>query len=92
MTLARGSVKGFEHDRMVMLFSMMHGEKEISCAVTSSAMDDLERGVKARPDQRADQFLRLRDRIKQCASGKFFAREFEGTPPKIILRSMDFRG
>jgi hypothetical protein len=91
MTLVRGSVKGFEHDRMVMLFFMMDGEKEISCAVTSSAMDDLERGVKARPDQRDDQFLRLRDRIEQCASRKFFAREFEGTPPKIILRSMDFR-
>ncbi len=92
MTLARGSVKGFDHDRMVMLFSMMDGDKEISCAVSSSAMDDLERGVKARPDQRNEQFLRLRDRIEQCASRKFLAREFEGTPPGIILRSMDFRG
>jgi hypothetical protein len=91
MMLARGSVKGFEHDRMVMLFSMMDGDKEISCAVSSSAMDDLERGAKARPDQRDDQFLRLRDRIEQCASRKFLAQEFEGTPPGIILRSMDFR-
>ena len=91
MTLARGSVRGFDHDRMVMLFSMMDGDKEISCAVSSSAMDDLERGAKARPDQRDDQFLRLRDRIEQCASRKFLAREFEGTPPGIILRSVDFR-
>ena len=91
MTLARGSVKGFDHDRMVMLFSMMDGDKEISCAVSSSAMDDLERGVKAKPDQRDDQFLRLRDRIEQCASRKFIAREFEGTPPGIILRGIDFR-
>jgi hypothetical protein len=91
MTLARGRVKGFEHDRMVMLFSMMDGEKEISCAVSSSAMDDLERGVKAKPDQREDQFLRLRDRIEQCASRKFIAAEFEGTPPGITLRSIDFR-
>jgi hypothetical protein len=91
MTLARGSVKGFDHDRMVMLFSMMDGDKEISCAVSSSAMDDLERGVKARPDQRDEQFLRLRDRIEQCASRKYLALEFEGTPPGIILRSMDFR-
>ena len=53
-------------------------------------MDDLERGVKA-PDQRDAQFLRLRDRIEQCASRKFEAREFEGTPPGIILRSLDFR-
>jgi hypothetical protein len=91
MTLARGKIKGFEHDRMVMLFSMMDGENEISCAVSSSAMDGLERGVKAKPDQRDDQFLRLRDRIEQCASRKFIAREFEGTPPGIILRGIDFR-
>jgi hypothetical protein len=81
MSLDRGNVKGFEHDRMVMLFSMIDGDKEISCAVSSSAMDDLERGVKAKPEQRDEQFLRLRDRIEECATRKFLAREFEGTPP-----------
>ena len=91
MTLERGSIKGFEHDRMVMLFSMMDGGKEISCAISSSAMDDLERGAKARPDQRDEQFLRLRDQIEQCASRKFQAQEFEGAPPGIILRGIDFR-
>ena len=91
MPLNRGNVKGFEHNRMVMLFSMMNGAREISCAVSSSAMDDLERGVKARPDQRDEQFLRLRDQIEQRASSKFQAREFEGVPPGIILRSLDFR-
>jgi hypothetical protein len=34
MPLDRGNVKGFEHDRMVMLFSMMDGAKEICCAVS----------------------------------------------------------
>jgi hypothetical protein len=91
MTLERGSVRGFEHNRMVMLFSMMDGATEVSCAVSSSAMDDLERGIRARPDQRDEQFMRLRDRIEQCASRKFLAREFEGAPPGIILRSIDFR-
>jgi hypothetical protein len=91
MTLKRGSLKGFEHDRMVMLFSMMRGDREISCAISSSAMDDLERGVKAKPDQRDEQFLRLRDQIEQCASHKFQAQEFEGDPPGIVLRSLDFR-
>jgi hypothetical protein len=70
---------------------MMDGATEVSCAVSSSAMDDLERGVRAKPDQRDEQFLRLRDRIEQCASRKFLAREFEGRPPGIILRSIDFR-
>ena len=91
MALDRGAIIGFEHDRMVMLFSMVDGDKEIRCAVSSSAMDDLERGVKAKPDQRDAQFLRLRDRIEQRASRKFAAQEFEGSPPGIILRSTDFR-
>jgi uncharacterized protein DUF1488 len=91
MPLDRGTVKGFEHGRMVMLFSMMNGDMEISCAVSSSAMDDLERGVKAKPDQRDEQFLRLRDRIEEIASRKFLAQEFEGAPPGVILRALDFR-
>ena len=91
MTLDSGRVKGFEQDRMVMLFSMMDGDKEIACAISSSAMDNLERGVKAKPDQRHDQFLRLRDRIERCALRKFLAGELEGTPRGIILRAIDFR-
>jgi Protein of unknown function (DUF1488) len=63
MALGRGAIIGFDHDRMVMLFSMLDGDKEVRCAVSSSAMDDLERGVKAKPDARDTQFLRLRDRI-----------------------------
>ncbi len=91
MTLERGSLRGFEHNRMVMLFSMMDGGREVSCAISSSAMDDLERGVKAKPDQRDEQFLRLREQIERCATRKFQAREFEGAPPGIVLRSLDFR-
>ncbi len=91
MTLERGNLRGFEFDRMVVLFSMMDGAREVPCAISTSAMDDLERGARAKPDQREEQFLRLRDRIEQCASRKFLAREFEGTPPGIILRSLDFR-
>jgi hypothetical protein len=91
MTLERGNLRGFEHNRMVMLFSMMDGGREVSCAISSSAMDDLECGAKAKPDQRDEQFLRLRERIEQCASRKFEAREFEGAPPGIVLRSLDFR-
>jgi hypothetical protein len=91
MSLQSGSVRGFEQDRVVMLFSMMDGAREVACAVSSSAMDDLERGPRAKPEQREEQFLRLRGRIEQCASKKFEAREFEGTPPGIILRSVDFR-
>jgi hypothetical protein len=45
----------------------------------------------APPSRREEQFLRLRNRIEQCASRKFDAAEFEGKPPGIVLRCIDFR-
>ena len=91
MSLTRGSFRGYEYDRMVILFSMIDGQKEIPCAISTSALDDLEGLARNKPDQREAQFMRLRDRIEECAARKFLAMEFEGTPPGIILRSMDFR-
>jgi hypothetical protein len=32
-----------------------------------------------------------KERIEGCADGKYQATEFEGTPPGIVLRSIDFR-
>jgi len=91
MALTRGSFRGYEYDRMVVLFSMIDGQKEIQCAVSTSAMDDLEGPARSKPDQREAQFMRLRDRIEERAARKFLAMEFEGTPPGVILRSIDFR-
>ena len=54
-------------------------------------LDDLEGLARTKPGQREAQFMRLRDRIEERAARKFLAMEFEGTPPGIILRSMDFR-
>jgi len=91
MSLERGAIKGYEFDRMVFLFSMTDGGKEVSCAISTSAMDDLEHAARTAPGQREEQFLRLRDRIEKCASRKFLANELEGSPPGIVLRSIDFR-
>jgi hypothetical protein len=91
MALTRGSYRGYEYDRMVILFSMIDGENEISCAISTSALDDLESEVRSKPDQREAQFMRLRDRIEARADRKFLAMEFEGRPPGIVLRSIDFR-
>jgi hypothetical protein len=91
MTLERGSIRGFEFDRMVFLFSMTEATKDILCAISTSAMDNLEHVTRTAPKEREEQFLRLRDQIEECASRKYLAREFEGTPPGIILRSIDFR-
>jgi Protein of unknown function (DUF1488) len=91
MALTRGNFGGYEFDRMVVLFSMVDGQREIACAVSTSAMDGLEKATRIRPDQREEQFMRLRDQIESRAAQKFIAREFEGTPPGIILRGLDFR-
>ena len=91
MTLTRGRLIGYEFDRMVMLFSMVDGQREIPCAISTSAMDDLEGVARSRPDQREAQFMRLRDRIEERAARKFAALEFEGNPPGIVLRSIDFQ-
>ena len=80
MTLARGKVGGYEFNRMVVLFSMVDGAREIPCAVSASAMDEIEHVSRTAPDQREQQFLRLRDRIEQCAS-----RNFSLASSKVIL-------
>ncbi len=91
MTLTRGSFGGYEFDRMVVRFSMVDGQREIQCDVSTSAMADLEKLEQIKPEQREAQFMRLRDRIEARAASKFVAMEFEGTPPGITLRSLDFR-
>ena len=91
MTLMRGRFIGYEYDRMVVLFSMLDGEREVACAVSTSAMDELEGVARAKGSQREAQFVRLRDRIEACAAGKYQATEFEGAPPGIVVRSIDFR-
>jgi len=91
MTLTSGRFIGHEYERMIVRFSMHDGAKEIPCAITTSAMDYLERGPQVRPEQREAQFIRLRDRIEASTAIKYRATEFEGTPPGIVLRGIDFR-
>ena len=91
MTLVRGKVKSYEDDRMVLLFSIMDNSREVPCAVSASAMDDLDRVARTPVHRREEQFVRLRDRIEACAVRKFEAREFEGNPPGIIVRGIDLK-
>jgi len=91
MTLTSGRYIGHEYDRMIVLFSMRDGAKEVPCAISTSAMDDLEGGRQIRSEQREAQFIRLRDRIEACAASKYRATELEGNPRGIVLRGIDFR-
>ena len=72
MPLRRGEVRGFNFDRMVVEFTMLNHDKVVQCAISTAAMDDLEGKRDVKPDQRVDQFMRLREVIEEQASRKFF--------------------
>jgi Protein of unknown function (DUF1488) len=60
MPLQRGEVQGYDFDRMIVEFTMLNQGKVIMCAISTAAMDDIEGRRDVRPDQRVDQFMRLR--------------------------------
>jgi hypothetical protein len=61
MPLQRGEVRGYDFNRMIVEFTMLNQDKVILCAISTAAMDDLEGRRAVRPDQRVDQFMRLRE-------------------------------
>lgn len=91
MALTEAGFQEYDFNRMVVLFTMMNDETTVPCAISTDAMDHLEGTSRTKPDQREQQFLRLRDKIGECASRKFNAIELEGNPPGVILRAIDFR-
>ena len=70
---------------------MKNDQASVACAISTDAMDQLEGTSRTPPDQREQQFMRLRDRIEERAARKFSDVELEGNPPGVILRAIDFR-
>jgi hypothetical protein len=68
---------------------MLNQGKVIMCAISTAAMDNIEGTRDVRPDQRIDQFMRLRDVIEEQASRKFFEEQVQADRP-VVLRSNDF--
>jgi Protein of unknown function (DUF1488) len=89
MPLQRGEVQGYDFDRMAVEFTMLNQGKVIMCAISTAAMDNIEGTRDVRPDQRIDQFMRLRDVIEERASRKFFEEQVQADRP-VVLRSNDF--
>jgi hypothetical protein len=89
MPLQRGEVLGYDFNRMVVDFTMSSQGKTVRCAISTAAMDDLEGKRDVKPDQRVDQFVRLRDAIEERASRKFFEGPAAAEGP-VVLRSNDF--
>jgi hypothetical protein len=89
MPLQRGEVQRYDFDRMTVEFTMLNQGKVIMCAISTAAMDNIEGTRDVRPDQRIDQFMRLRDVIEERASRKFFEEQVQADRP-LVLRSNDF--
>jgi Protein of unknown function (DUF1488) len=89
MLLERGDIRGYDFNRMVLEFTMLDQSRIIQCAISTSAMDHLEGRRDIKPDQRVEQFIRLRDLIEERASRKFFEEQAQADRP-LILRSNDF--
>lgn len=86
MALEHACFTSFEYDRMIVQFSMRDGAKVIPCAISTSAMEELEGAGRAPSNEREAQFMRLRERIEARITVKYMAGEFEGVPAGIILR------
>ena len=89
MSLQRGEVKGYDFDRMAVEFTMLNQGKIILCAISTTAMDDLEGRRDVKPEQRVDQYIRLREVIEERASRKYFEEQGQADRP-VVLRSNDF--
>jgi hypothetical protein len=88
MSLQQGDVKSYDNDRMIVQFTMLDRDKVVLCAITTAAMDELEGSRNVGSDQRMNQFMRLRAKIEERASGKF---DEQGEINKqVMLRSNDF--
>ena len=64
MPLKRGEVRGYDFNRSVVEFTMLNQGRVILCAISTTAMGDIEGKRNVRPDQRVDQFMRLREVIE----------------------------
>jgi hypothetical protein len=89
MLLQRGEVQGYDFNRSVVEFTMLNQGNVILCAISTAAMDELEGRRDVKPDQRVDQFMRLREAIEERASRKFFEEKAQANQP-LVLRANDF--
>lgn len=81
--------QGHQFDTQTVRFIMSDGGKEIQCAVSDTAMDDVERKRGIPNNDRDAQFERLKARILESATRKYFAGKFEDSEPRILVRRTD---
>ena len=90
MPLQRGEILGYDYNRMVVEFTMLNEDKIVPCAISTEALDDLEKSASVKAEERVNQFERLRVAIEERADQKFSAG-FVEAGGRLVLRSGDFR-
>jgi Protein of unknown function (DUF1488) len=71
MPLTRGSILGYNNERMAFGFSMLNGAEEVQCQISAAAIDELVGGPRGSYVDRETQFAQLRETIEALASDKF---------------------
>ena len=89
MPLQQGEILGYDFNRMVVEFTMLNQGKVVPCAISTAALDGLERNTSVKADGRVDQFVRLRTVVEERAEQKFSAG-FVESGGRVVLRSGDF--
>ena len=90
MALQQGEILGYDFNRMVVEFTMFDQGKLVPCAISTAALDDLERNTSVKADGRVEQFIRLRSLVEERAEQKF-AAGFVESGGRLVLRSGDFQ-
>jgi hypothetical protein len=73
MPLTRGSILGYDNERMAFGFSMLNGGEEVQCQISAAAIDEFVGGPRGSYVDRQTQFSQLRETIERLASDKFDA-------------------
>jgi len=89
MSLQQGHILGYDFNRMVVEFTMLNQGRVICCAVSTAALDELERSAGVKADGRVDQFMRVRAVVEDRARDKFTSGFLE-IGGRLVLRSQDF--
>jgi hypothetical protein len=90
MPLLQGEILGYDFNRMVVEFTMLNQGKVVTCAISTAALDELERNTSVKADGRVDQFLRLRAVVEERTEQKYTAG-FVESGGRVVLRSGDFK-
>jgi hypothetical protein len=82
--------QGHQFNTMSVRFILQDEDgSEIQCAVSDAAMDDAERARNTQPQERDDQFDRLKDKIVGCAIHKFVMGQHEDGETRVLVRTAD---